>query len=102
MFTFTHFRRVALYLPVSAFMLLNLNAQTGNVSGSITDSSRSSALVGAQVSLSGERPLTTTTDASGHYLLLGVPAGTAKIVVRYIGLSEATKDVTVTAGSTTS
>ncbi len=89
---------------VFVFVLLPLAAsaqtQTGNVSGTVTDSSGRAVLVGAQVQVEGDGRKTTT-DASGRYVLLSVPAGTAKITVSYLGLESATHDVHVTSGVTT-
>ena len=89
--------RAILILSVAAS--LDLQAQTGNISGTVTDSSREGALVGASVTVDG-RALATTTDASGHYLLLGAPIGKASVKVSYLGLAPATHEVTVESGNT--
>jgi TonB-dependent receptor len=78
---------------------LNLNAQTGNISGTVTDSSRQGSLVGALVKAEGQGR-TTSTDAAGRYLMLAVPAGTVKVTVSYLGLESVTHEVTVQGGST--
>jgi len=86
-------------LLLAGAALLNLSAQSGNVAGTVTDSSLNGALVGARVEIEGRR-LATATDDSGRYLLLGVPAGAAKLTVSYLGLEATTQEVQVTAGST--
>src|SRR6185295_15431546 len=91
-------------LTVIGFVILShlfasrVQAQTGNISGTITDSSRR-VLVGAQVQIEG-RPLSTVSDESGKYTLLGVAAGSAKVKVSYLGFESSSLDVTVKAGAT--
>lgn len=67
-----------LYLIVSNLLFVPLYAQSGNISGTVTDSSRRGILVGAQVQVEGQ-PFVTSTDESGKYVLLGIPAGNAPI-----------------------
>ena len=76
-----------------------LQAQSGNITGIVTDSSRQGLLVGARVSVAGQA-LTATTDDSGRYLLLNIPAGSAKVTVSYLGFADLTQDVNVSAGTT--
>jgi TonB-dependent receptor len=76
-----------------------LAAQTGNISGTVTDSTQRGAVIGAKVTVEGAA-LNTTTDEAGRYLLLRVPAGTAKVTVTYLGLESETKEVSVSGGST--
>ena len=76
-----------------------LHAQNGNISGTVTEASRHAALVAAEVTVAG-RPLQTTTDELGHYVLLGVPAGTAKVIVSYLGLAPVTQEIQVTTNAT--
>ena len=59
------------------------SAQTGRISGQVTDSTRA-ALAGTQVSVVGTR-LNATSDGSGHYSISGVPAGTYDVRVQRIG-----------------
>src|SRR6185295_16557701 len=91
-------------LTVLGFVILShlfasrVQAQTGNISGTITDSSRR-VLVGAQVHVEG-RPLSTVSDESGKYTLLRVAAGSIRVKVSYLGFESSSLDVTVMAGST--
>jgi TonB-dependent receptor len=80
------------------FFALALFAQTGNISGTITDSSRR-VLVGAQVQVEA-RPLITSSDDSGKYTLLGVPAGQTRVTVSYLGFESSSRDIPVAAGVT--
>lgn len=90
-------------LAVSFLLLISLpvraQAQTGNISGTVTDSSGRGVLVGAEVQVEGQNRKATT-DESGRYLLLRVPAGKTKVSVSYLGLATSSHDVTVTAGAT--
>src|SRR5262245_5459057 len=87
------------YGVVHLALMLTLYAQTGNVSGTVTDSSHN-VLVGAQVQVEG-RALNTASDDSGRYKILGVPVGQVKVTVSYLGLGSSAKDVNVVAGTTT-
>src|SRR5262245_15450523 len=89
---------VAAVLIGSTLFVLPLCAQTGNVSGVVTDSSKR-VLVGAQVKVDGQ-PITTTSDESGKYTLLGVPAGNVKINVTYLGFESSSQELTVASGAT--
>jgi TonB-dependent receptor len=88
---------IAVFIGVTLFAV-PLCAQSGNISGTVTDSSKR-VLVGARVQVDGQ-PINTSSDDSGKYTLLGVPAGSAKIVVSYLGFESSTLETTVTAGST--
>src|SRR5262245_5613701 len=57
----------------------------GNISGTVTDASGRAVLVGAEVTVEG-LGRKVSTDDSGRYVLVGVPAGKAKVVVSYLGL----------------
>ncbi|MEI9811767.1 MAG: TonB-dependent receptor [Acidobacteriota bacterium] len=76
-----------------------LFAQNGNLAGTVTESSRHDALVGAEITVEGQS-FRATTDESGRYLILGVPSGTAKITAAYLGMEPLTQDVTIPAGGT--
>src|SRR5262245_22916130 len=86
------------YLVVTFLLAVTLNAQTGNVAGTVMDSSKR-VLVGAQVQVEGMSQ-NTATDDSGRYKILGLPVGTAKVTVSYLGLASSTQGVTVVQGST--
>jgi len=58
-------------------------AQTGRISGTVTDSSHA-ALAGTQVSVVGTR-LSSVSDGGGHYSIGGVPAGTYQVRVQRMG-----------------
>ncbi|MEP7343090.1 MAG: TonB-dependent receptor [Acidobacteriota bacterium] len=87
------FLLLLLAIPVAA------NAQTGNVSGTVTESSRKSNLPGVSVRVEGQG-IQTVTDESGRYLLQGVRAGTVKLSASYLGMETATEEITVQANTT--
>src|SRR5262245_58620098 len=99
MFTKRLVLTAARYLFACHMLMLTLHAQTGNISGTVTDWSRRAVLVGAQVRVEGQS-VGASTDDSGRYRLLAVPAGSAKVTVSYLGFESLTQDVTVPAGST--
>src|SRR5262245_4408844 len=86
------------FFAVNAALMLTLYAQTGSISGTVTDSSHN-VLVGAQVQVSGQA-FSTSSDDSGRYKILGVSAGAVKVTVSYLGLDSSTQEMNVTAGTT--
>ncbi len=77
-----------------------LRAQaTGAVQGTITAEGTNAPIEGAQVSVVGS-PRYARTDATGHYRLAGVPAGTSVIRALSIGYSGQTHSVTLQSGAT--
>jgi hypothetical protein len=78
--------------PVSAF------AQTGAISGTVTDKATNAPLVGAQVQVAGAR-YGAPTDENGRFSIPNVPAGTYTVFVTYLGFAEVRQqNVEVTAG----
>src|SRR5262245_52073452 len=86
------------FLIFADLFVFTLSAQIGNISGTVTDSSRR-VLVGAQVQVEGQ-PRSTSSDESGKYTFLGVPAGPTKVKVSYLGFGASNLETTVTAGAT--
>src|SRR5262245_39899223 len=91
--------RLAWLMTFSLAIATAVVAQSGNVSGTITESSRNLSLSGVSVRVVGQ-PIEAVTDASGKYLLQGVRAGAVKISASYLGLETATEEITVVANST--
>jgi TonB-dependent receptor len=89
---------------ITAFSLLflfinNSFAQSGNITGRITDASDRSPLWGTNILLDGTST-GTTTDVEGRYRLTGVPAGKQLIVFRYLGYETDSVEVNIVAGTT--
>lgn len=74
-------------------------SQTGNLTGTVTDTSGRSVLVGAKVEVEGA-PYGATTEATGRYILVGIPAGKARVTVSYLGMEATTRELTVNQGET--
>lgn len=82
------------FLPVAAAA-----QQTGAVTGQVTDITNGQPINGAQVSIDGTSR-GGLSNASGRYLVTGVPTGTVTVRVTYIGYKTAETQVTVSAGQT--
>jgi len=75
-----------------------LTAQTGTVTGTVTDAASGQPIGDASVSLIGTG-VSGTTDVAGRYRLTDVPAGEYTVRVRVEGYGTREKEVTVAAGS---
>ncbi len=74
-------------------------AQTGSVTGKVTDTSTGNPIADATVATPG---LQLTTGSDGTYTLAGIPAGSLRVSVSGFGYQTQTQTVTVTANQTTS
>ena len=84
----------ALLLALGGTGASHLTAQTGAVTGVITDVSTRQPLEGATVNLAGT-PASALTDAGGRYLLDGVPPGTYTVKVVVPGYGTRSREVEV-------
>lgn len=75
-------------------------AQTGTITGTVTDQATGAPLVGAQVVVVGTN-LSVSTNQSGRYLIPGVPAGERQVRAVLIGYGQKTFTVTVRPGEST-
>src|SRR5262245_30247442 len=100
----TNGSRIALTVVCSFFIAFILaepvQAQTGNIAGTITDFSHR-VLVGARVQVEGNS-INAISDDSGRYTVLAIPAGRVKVTVSYLGLQSVTREVSITGGETIS
>ncbi|MEL6820877.1 MAG: carboxypeptidase-like regulatory domain-containing protein [Calditrichota bacterium] len=60
---------------------------TGKIVGIITDKDTGEPLIGANVVVDG-RPLGSTTDIDGSFLILNVPPGRYTLIAQYIGYQD--------------
>lgn len=74
-------------------------AQTGTVTGQVTDAASGRPLESAQVYIEGTA-LGTLTNSSGRYLFVNAPAGEHTVIAELVGYRSASETVTVTAGQT--
>ena len=100
---FREWRRKALLVPVAGLVCLlavqSAAAQTGTITGLVSDVNSTQTLESALVTLDGaERGVLTNT--SGRYIIQGVSAGSHQVTFFILGYEELTVDVTVTAGGT--
>src|SRR5690606_1234878 len=72
-------------------------AQTGTITGRVTDAQTVQPLASAQVSIT-ELGIGALTQQNGRFILINVPAGTHTVTVQRIGYRDATQAVTVVAG----
>jgi len=96
----TAFFSLASALLLAAAIPASASAQTGRISGTVTDSARV-VLPGTQVTVVGTR-YNGVTDPSGRYAISGIPAGTYDVRVQRLGQrAQVVTGVTVAAGQTT-
>ena len=72
---------------------------TGTLKGVITDTKTGETLIGASVTLETDKTKGSAADFNGNYSLT-LPAGPHKIVISFTGYNSKTKEVTITAGQT--
>src|SRR5215212_5487180 len=72
-------------------------ADSGTVSGSVSNTATGNLLEGARLELP-QLGLTALTDETGRFVFSNVPVGTHDVVASYIGLDPVRAQVTVTAG----
>lgn len=72
-------------------------AQSGSLSGTVTDAETGEVLPGANVLIT-ELSRGAAVNASGEYEITGVPSGTYQVRVTYIGYNESTQSVEIAAG----
>src|SRR5690625_5611456 len=75
-------------------------AQTGTLSGVVTDTETGETLIGATVMLP-ELEIGSATDLDGHYQMNNVPTGTHQVRFSYVGYRTVNTTVTITAGNNT-
>lgn len=77
------------------------HAQTGEVSGTVTDGSSGTSLPGVNIVVIGTQQ-GASTDAEGQYTISGIEPGTYDLRATFVGYQEQVRqDVTVSAGETT-
>ncbi|GHU69220.1 outer membrane protein [Bacteroidia bacterium] len=79
--------------------ITNLNAQTGNLAGIISDKKSGESIIGASV-LIENTPFGAVTDIDGRFFISGLPAAKQKIKVSYLSYQTEEIGVEVQAGQT--
>ena len=75
-------------------------AQTGVVSGSVTEASTGRALQQVRVQIVGNERAIAATDASGRFIIRDVPAGAATLLAAQIGFRPEARSITISGGDT--
>ena len=75
-------------------------AQTGGISGTVTDRATGQPITAARVQVVGQQNLGANTDATGKYLIRGIPAGAQSVRVTRIGYRPEAQSITIAAGDT--
>jgi hypothetical protein len=76
-------------------------AQTGSISGKVTDPETKEALIGVTVLVDGTSK-GEITDLDGNFVIKNVPVGTQTVRIKYVGYEETTVEAVVTDGQTVS
>ena len=91
---------VATVLMLPLFAASPVSAQTGQITGTVTDAQSGAPIGEVQVYLVGET-LGALSRADGRFLILNVPAGSYEVRAERIGYAATSETVQVTAGTTT-
>lgn len=91
---------LGLFVSVLAGASSAADANTGTITGTVSNAGTGNLLNGANVEVPA-LGLATITDATGRFTLAGVPAGAHEVVVSYTGLDAARATARVTSGQRT-
>jgi len=91
------FLRFSLFLALSLCLPYLSIAQSGLITGKVTDADQNLSLPGATLKLSGGNRYTISND-QGNFEFLNVPVGTYTVSVSYLGYKTGSVEVTVVAG----
>lgn len=93
-------RRIAALMGVATSLAAAPAAAQGILTGSVIDSTNGLNVTGATIRIAALERLTTT-DRTGRFQLVGLPAGQHSVTVRYLGYTAVTQLVTITDGGRT-
>ena len=95
-----NYLKFTLFLVFVAINFASIQAQNGNIAGTISDENGLS-VPGATVLISSLKK-GTTSDFDGHFSLVEIPVGTYKLSITYLGYASVDQEITIADGSTTS
>lgn len=93
------FKWLLALLTICLFLPLNLYAQSGTISGTVTEESSGEPIPGATVSVQGTG-IGAATSIDGTYEIDGVPVGEQTLVARFLGYVSQTERVQIIDGET--
>src|SRR5690554_5588381 len=92
---------IGLAIAVSSAAAGELQAQTGSISGRVSDVASGRAIVGARVSVVGQQ-IAAPTNSEGRFVLRGIPSGQVTIRATSIGYGEQQRQVNVASSQASS
>ncbi|WP_084060437.1 TonB-dependent receptor [Cellulophaga tyrosinoxydans] len=95
-----NYLKFTLFLVFVAINFASIQAQNGNIAGTISDENGLS-VPGATILITSLKK-GTTSDFDGHFSLVEIPVGTYKLSITYLGYASVDQEITITDGSTTS
>ncbi len=95
----TAFKSVQLFILLISSFLINGNAQSGGVKGSIEDAATGEALIGASVLIQGTNK-GTTADLDGLFSLGGIADGSYNLVISYVSYEQLIQRIDIKKGNT--
>ena len=72
-------------------------AQTGRITGTVTDSASGQPILSATVTVVGTK-LAAATTSDGRYSIANIPAGTVRVRVQRLGFAARTRAITIASG----
>ena len=94
------FKKLLSLAILSSLLTVSAFAQSGILSGTITDSNTGETLPAVNVVLT-EIMKGASTNADGEYQISGIEPGTYTVEVTYIGYSTISEEITITVGANT-
>ena len=92
---------ITAFFILTALTDIGLTAQQiGSVKGTVIDAVTKEPLIGANVFIA-ELNLGSSTDLNGNFIIISIPAGTHKVLARYLGYKENSFQIVVKANSST-
>lgn len=90
------FFKVATITVIALFLgAMSLKAQSGTVTGVVTDAQTGESLVGANVIFSQNSSIGASTNIDGEFTIRNAPVGTDTLVARYVGYDQVRKVVSL-------
>ena len=94
------FKKLLSLAILSSLFTVSAFAQSGTLSGTVTDASTGESLPAVNVVLT-EIMKGASTNADGEYQITGIEPGTYTVEVTYIGYSTISQEVSISAGANT-